>query len=40
MGLHELRGQEYVVRRGTLSLEEIKSTSFLRDWLDGRRKFP
>lgn len=37
MGCHDSCGHEYVIR-GTLSLEEIKSRAFLRDWLDGRKK--
>lgn len=37
MGLHDLYGHKYVIRRGTMSLEEIKSRAFLRDWLDGKK---
>lgn len=37
MGLHDLYGHKYVIRRGTTSLEEIKSRAFLRDWLDGKK---
>lgn len=36
--LHDLCGHNCVVRRETLSLEEIKSRAFLRDWLDERKK--
>lgn len=37
MGLHDPYGHKYVIRRGTTSLEEIKSRAFLRDWLDGEK---
>lgn len=38
MWFHDLCGHKCVVRRETLSLEEIKSRAFLRDWLDERKK--